>query len=364
MPVHQTISDPIDRAMIATEMEIAADAWGDEEPETGGTSERTQETMGDGLEGQHEPDEGAEEPEADEAEGEEASEDGEDKSEKLEAGEEKDESKEAQAAEDKSQPEKDGRVPSARLREQTDKARAAESERDTLKAQLTARDGEFAALKGQLDLVVRQLGELQRMPRADAKGAEPTKAEAIPDPLVDPNGYIGHIVKQLDEKLSSQLSPLQQQMERNRVNMSMNMAQWRHGDNFAKAYEAMGKLDPRNPAELQLGQALIGASDPGEEMVQWFNRQETLREVGADPAKYRERIAAQTRESLMKDPEFRKQLLADMNAEAQTGNDGRPRTAVRLPRSLNGAAGGNNARSGDAIDYDDSEQSVADSAWR
>src|SRR5581483_3221866 len=81
--------------------------------------------------------------------------------------------------------------------------------------------------------------------------------------------------------------------------------------------------------------------NPGEALVSWHKRSATLAEVGDDPAAYRERVAKETREALLKDPEFRKQLLADMRGEAGVGDDGRPRTQVRLPKSLNGAQGSN-----------------------
>ena len=41
-------------------------------------------------------------------------------------------------------------------------------------------------------------------------------------------------------------------------------------------------------------------------MVGWHKRNKTLAEVGDNPTEYRERIAKETREALIKDPEFRK----------------------------------------------------------
>ena len=64
----------------------------------------------------------------------------------------------------------------------------------------------------------------------------------------------------------------------------------------------------------------------------WHHNQETLREVGNDPAKFKEGIAKATRESLMKDPEFRKQLIAELRAEA--GDDGPPAGRKTPPSSF------------------------------
>ena len=76
-------------------------------------------------------------------------------------------------------------------------------------------------------------------------------------------------------------------------------------------------------------------------------------------------VAAETREALMKDPEFRKALLADLRAEASQGENGNPRTTTRLPPALARASGSNlGAERGDPHGRDDSEQAVADAAWR
>lgn len=368
----------IGQMITATEKEIAGSAWGQEDEivldETG---DRSQEAMGDGLEGQHEPDDDDEASDADQAEGEEESESGEE----IEAkGEESDKDKpegddegkaagegkdgKEQSAQSDADADGKGRVPSARLREQTEKTRAAETERDTLQATLdTERENSrkaIDALNARLDGVLAAM-QRQQAPQGQQNGQQQAQPAAPPDLFEDPKGFVDHLNKGWDQRVAT----LADQMERQRVNSSLELANYRHGETFTKAMEAMGKLDPRNPDDLALGRRLMASPNPGEAIVQWHQRNETLREVGSDPAAYKKRIADETRTALMQDPEFRKQLLASLKADAETGGpDGKPRTQVRLPRSLNGATGGNSAREVDPTLYDDSDRSVADSAWR
>jgi hypothetical protein len=94
--------------------------------------------------------------------------------------------------------------------------------------------------------------------------------------------------------------------------------------------------------------------------MNWQRQQATLQRVGTDPAKFEESIRNETREALMKDPEFRKQLLESMRSEAAPAGNGRPRTVTRLPPSLADVSGGQSAQSRNPSDYDDSEESAFD----
>ena len=91
-------------------------------------------------------------------------------------------------------------------------------------------------------------------------------------------------------------------------------------------------------------------------------RAEVLRQVGDDPVKFRERAAAQERERLMKDPEFRRQLLEELRADAEAGDNGRARTAVNLPRSLSRVSGGS-SHMADRVSMDDSDSAVFGSVF-
>jgi hypothetical protein len=110
-------------------------------------------------------------------------------------------------------------------------------------------------------------------------------------------------------------------------------------------------------------QRVINAPNPGRALMNWQRQQATLARVGSDPAKFEESIRNETREALMKDPEFRKQLLADLRSEAATADNGRPRNVTRFPKSLSDAAGGQSAQSRDPSAYDDSEEGVFEGVW-
>ena len=201
------------------------------------------------------------------------------------------------------------------------------------------------------------LAVLQRQQAPKPADSAP-KPEVPPDIFENPNGFTDHLNKGFDAKLQ----PIMEQLAQQRVETSMAIAHAIHRDGFSKAFEAVQKLDPRNPDDQMTVRRIYAAPNPGEALVQWHKRNETLREVGDDPVKYREKVAADARDALVKDPEFRKQLIEELRAEASGADGGRPNTITRLPRSLNGAAGSN--RGVDRIDNDDSDRAVADSAWR
>ena len=353
--------DALGDAIAATENEIFGEAFGKEEVTLDETGDRSIEQMGDGLEGQHEPDEDEEEAEGEEESGEDEGEQTRDDKgkfakEKPDEGKEKPDAK-AEAETGKEKPE--GRVPSGKLREANERARVAEAERDRLKAEHEASEAksrtDIAELKARFDGVLAALQRQQPTQQQDKP-----KTETAPDMFEDPEGFRNFQEKRVDAKLD----PIAKQLADQRVEFSMMLAHTVHKDAFTKAFEAVSKLDRNNPDDRVTVQRIYASPNPGEALVQWHKRNETLREVGDDPAKYREKIATEAREALMKDPEFRKQLLEDLRAEASGANTGRPNTVTRLPKSLNGAAGGNTGRDSDPLQYDDSHSAVFDSAWR
>lgn len=340
-------SDPITAAMIETEKEIAGFAWDIEDTEAlDASGDRSLEEQGEGLEGQHELGEG------EETEGEDAEETEGEGEEGTGTTPEPVAAKPGETPPTRTEPE--GRVPPARMREANERARLAEAERDALKASA-------ADTKAQLDLVMREIAALKTAPREPPKAVEPPKPEAIPDIFEDPQGFAAHLQKGFQTELQrrdAQLSNL-------RVENSMAIAHAFHKDAFEKAWENVNKLNPADPDARATVQRIMASPNPGEALVSWHKREQTRAEVGDDVVAYRDRVAKETRESLLKDPEFRKQLLADMRGEANAGDDGRPRTTTRLPKSLNGAQGSNvGASRVDPNQFDDSPQAIADSAWR
>lgn len=354
--------DIISEAIIATEKEIAGAAWGEEDPEAADDSgDRSLEDMGEGLEGQHELGD-PEEAEGDEPEGEEESE-----SETAEteaalaaaaAAKGKD-GKPEETPDGRTQP--GGRVPSHEYRKVAERARTAEAERDALKAQIEKSKGDTTSLTERLDLVMREITALKTAPREPAKPVEPAKPDVAPDIFEDPKGFADHLTKGFQGELSKRDAQLAEM----RLETSMAIAHAVHKDTFEKAFDAVKKLDPQNPEDRMTVQRIKSSPNPGEALISWHKRNETFARVGDDPTKFEADIRKAERETLMKDPEFRKQILADLRAEANQGDDGRPRTTTRLPNSLARAQGSNlGAERGDPHQHDGSDQAVADAAWR
>jgi hypothetical protein len=349
--------DAISDAIIETEREIAGDAWGQEDTELTGGGDRSLEEMGEGLEGQQEQEED------EEADGDEGDGDGENEAEVAAAAVAAEAAKPGEPKDGEPKPGarpdgEAGRVPSGKLREANERARAAEAERDTLRAEI-AKGGDVKALSDKLELALRQIDDLRRPPAA--KLAEPVAPKAAPDIFEDPKGFVEFI----QQGFRSELQQRDTQLANQRVETSMAIAHAFHKDTFEKAFSAINGLNPQNPDDRVTVQRIYAAPNPGEALVAWHKRNETLKLVGDDPTTYAENIRKETREALMKDPEFKKTLIAELRAEATRGDNGTPRSITRLPTSLHRASGSNlGAERGDPHQYDDSDSAVADAAWR
>lgn len=354
--------DLLSQAISDTEKEIFAGAFGKEEIVEDPTGDRTLEQMGDGLEGQHELDEDADgeeeldaegEFEEDDAEGEQA--DGKGKSQETQP--------DPKTARTGQQPE--GRVPPGRFREVSERARAAETERDLLKAQSAEREAKYqselaatnAKIDGLMQLLARQNQQQQPTAKAEVKADEP------PDIFEDPKGYADYLARQQTAALSQR----DRQIADLNANFSFQLAHVKHGDNFTKAWSAVTSLSKQDPEAQSTVSRIMSSANPGEALMQWYQRNEVMRQIGDKGLDgYKTQIAEETRKALMDDPEFRQQLLEELRAEATTGNNGRARNQFRLPKSLNGAAG--QSGRGDGSPFSDpgdgSDQAVFESAWR
>ena len=342
-------------AIIGTENEIFGDAFGKEEMILDETGDRSLEAMGDGLEGQIEP------PDDEDDDGE--SDLGPDDTEPEEEGEARlpedaktDGKPEVKAETEEAPREHQGRVPAGRLREEAERARAAIAERDRIKVELAEKETASQKAIADLNAKFEALAAMQRQPNAPKQ--EQKAPETPPDLFEDPNAFVEHIKRDFQQ----QIEELKTQHHRERLNQSIESAKARHGDVFDAAWKALTSA-PRTPENAELVRRMELSPNPGEALVTWHRRNETLREVGDDPEAYKARLAEDARKSLMADPEFRKQLLAEMRGEAMTGDNGRPRTETRLPKSLNKAPGGNGRAPNDLEMFDGSERATFDSAW-
>jgi hypothetical protein len=195
-----------------------------------------------------------------------------------------------------------GQIPAWRLREEAENRRAAE-----------ARAQQFE----------RELVELRRNP---PKAAEQPKPETKPDPLLDPEGYEAY----LERKVEARFAQAEQNRIKERGEASLQAARESNTELFDKAY---AEVQRRGNAGDTLTLARISqARDPGKELLSWYREQETVREVGGDPAAYRTRIL----DEALKDPAYQAKVIAAIRAQQapQNVNGNRQPSPVRIPPSL------------------------------
>lgn len=198
-----------------------------------------------------------------------------------------------------------GQIPSWRLREERE-----------------ARAEAQKALEAERSNTARLAAEFAQMQRQLAEATKPApKPTEEPDPLLDPQGFREHIRREFTE-----------QLQNDRREFSLRTAHRTHGDKFSEAYgeaqQAMARGDQALQARMQ------ASADPGETLIQWHQEQKTMREVGNDPATYKQRLL----DEALKDPAYLAKAIAAANAQAGGSPNNGARPAVKLPPSLSGAA--------------------------
>lgn len=334
--------DPVAAAVAATDAELFHAALNGDESVHDDTDDRSLEQQDDGLEGAVE-DVGEEEEveaAADDAEGEgEVEGDAKPKPVKdPKTGQfvKKDAEAEAEEAEvaGPSKGEQTGRVPPARLREETARARAAEAERDALKAAREDDRREREAIKAQMDLLARQVMQRQQPQTQQPKVEAPQR----PDMFADPDGYNAWVENQI-ARVRSETS---EDYSKRLINMNLAHTREVHGEKFDAAYQEIISAAQAEPEARIAIQKIWHSDNPGGELLRWHRDRVTLREVGGDPESYKQKLRDETRAALLADPEFRKEMLAGLRADASGNGAVAPRHVTRVPtnlRSLNSASG-------------------------
>lgn len=224
---------------------------------------------------------------------------------------------EANAKPTAEEPTSEAQVPSWRLRELRE-AKEAEIAKQT--AALEQERTRAAQAQAQLQQLQQQLNQQQQKP--------------VPDIFENPDEWQSHYISQQ-----------QQQMEQFQKDQQEKMAQLEaytlHGvEQVNAAKEAAFKANQSNPA---VSARILSASNPFSEMVNWHKEQQVYEQIGEGGiGAFRDR----TRQELMKDPEFRKQVIAELKGEA--GGVATPQTPTSIP-SLNGAPRVSTPSNGDPI---------------
>lgn len=228
---------------------------------------------------------------------------------------------EAKVDAEKTEDDDKGQVPSWRLREVAEERRALQAERDKLTSELAQMRAEIAGLK---------------------KPAEQPKLETI-DPLLDPEGFS----KRLQDGFEAKLREVT-------LNNNLALAHVRHGEKFEKAYNAL--IAEAQAGNRQIVPHLTGQPNPGEAIVKWYSDRETLKEVGSDPAAYKNKLL----EDALKDPSFLAKAIEA--AKSSAGGQQRPNNITQLPPSLSRTPGA--SKNIDPTDTDDSDRAVFEYAFR
>lgn len=220
----------------------------------------------------------------------------------------------AEAGKDAGDDREGGQIPSWRLREIREERDALKAERDRVAAEKAEYERELA--------VYRRQQRLQR---------EAEQAPQRPDPIQDPDAYADWV----QQSIGGEVKTAQQIVREQFVDLTFELAIDKHGQEAVDA--AMKALeearDPRAAAEVN------AAKNPAKALMAWHKRHQAMTEVGDDLDGYNARLKAK----LKSDPEFRKEFMAELEAEARGGNPAsRSDTVTALP-SLNrapGSAGG------------------------
>jgi hypothetical protein len=198
----------------------------------------------------------------------------------------------------------DHRIPLSEHLSEREKRQAAERDRDELRRQA--------------DALTRQINEL-RQPKTEP-----------PDPYADPQAFRDYGVKEA-------LSPFEKRLEDQRLGFSKLLAEEKHGaETVSTALAAIERELQTNPQARFEYQRIMASGHPYGELVAWNKRQAALKEVGEDPAAYRQRVLEEAR----KDPEFVKSIIEAARGQAQEPVNGGQRSPnVKLPPSLNRTTG-------------------------
>jgi hypothetical protein len=205
--------------------------------------------------------------------------------------------------------EKPDHIPSWRLKEE------AEAKRDALRRAETA--------EREREAIRQQYYQMQQQLQAMQQPKEPI------DIFAQPEQYQQHIEQSVAERLRA--------ME---GNFSLRLASYKHGDTFQQAWGEM--LARSQSGDDSLRQQVLQSPDPGETLVQLYQRESVLKEVGTDPVAYKSKVL----EDALKDPQF----LAKALQAAKVTAGAQPTHKIDLPPSLNKVAAAHGGDTDDASD--------------
>jgi hypothetical protein len=201
-------------------------------------------------------------------------------------------------------------VPSWRLRE----------ERETREATQTA-------LREAQQTNQRLMQMLERFQQPQQPQQQRPEVE-LPDPVLDPKGYHAAVMGEVTQAFRAQM-----------LDQDLRYAHMKHGEKFEKAYEAFLAVAPQHP---DFARSVVNGPTPGERMVEWYDRQTMMAEIGPDPRVWMSNQIT----AALQNPEFLQKAIDAAVAQQANGNAGggqqqpqrrggqQPASTFRLPPSL------------------------------
>jgi hypothetical protein len=207
-------------------------------------------------------------------------------------------------------PKQDHRIPLTELLNEREKRQSAERQREA---------------------VQQQLWQLQQQLQAAQKPAE----EPI-DIFANPEAYTAQVQQTMEQRMKA--------ME---GNFSLRLAHYKHGELFGEAWQEMTSRTQAGDDSMR--QQVLGSSDPGETLVQLYQREKLMKEVGPDPMAY----VNQKLEAALEDEAFLQKAYEKFKAKAG-GQSPQAKNKIELPPSLNkvasaGAVDGDTDMSGGSL---------------
>lgn len=152
---------------------------------------------------------------------------------------------------------------------------------------------------------------------------QPQQQQQIPDQFASPEDYNAY----WENRLQQQQYQFQQAIRATQAENSLARAHEKYGEVFERGYEAV--LERANQGDRHAAQMIANSPNPGEAIVQWYRREDTLQKVGTDPEAYTKKVL----EDALKNPEFLAKAIEAAKGVAQA----QPSQQIKLPPSLNKA---------------------------
>lgn len=168
--------------------------------------------------------------------------------------------------------------------------------------------------------------------------------QPAPDFFADPETYIRQQLTPVESRFQDMQANMHQMMMHN---ARMSAAAILGADKVKAAEAAFNEAVQNQTIDAVIAQRINGSANPFESAVTWHQQQIVLKEVGSDPAAYKQRLL----DDAMKDPTFIARVIEAQRLQATGSQPGRPRT-VTLPSAnrASAAPGADDDGPDDAVD--------------